>query len=499
MPNPVVYPIEGTQPPDPRYDLGAGAQGAGSFFGKLLGQRILTNRLAKQLNPMREALLASQAASPVQNPTPQQQMILAAASDSSNPKRPGLAFARLAGSQEGALQLAGALQGSPRERDIVVNAGSDLNRQYGLGLEGNQSAIITRKYDANDNVLPGFTLKSFHDPADSSGGADGGGPALAEARELERRDIAEGKPAWSAERLNAFLQTRRETTKNAQEYNKAQLQWVREGNDPREFPDFESWTPSWSGQLRIAQAGADAAIKGLETAQTKAIDAQRQLETLTVGAQLLESGAMNAGAAANQRQSVGRFFDTLLGRPPTENASAYTDAYIANAGRAVGQNIKLFGAGTGLSDADREFARLISGADVTMTPEALRLILEINARGAMGEIKRYNDARDFLASSSLTIPQQFQPIAINDLQIGPLQKAPANLSPQEKIEFYLAQRPSYVSNTQTATPGSAGTNLPPPGSPQPTAAPAAAPAVGPYSDPEKEARYQEWLRSQRGR
>jgi formyltetrahydrofolate synthetase len=51
----------------------------------------------------------------------------------------------------------------------------------------------------------------------------------------------------------------------------------------------------------------------------------------------------------------------------------------------------LFGAGTGLSDADREFAKLIAGGNTQVTEAALRRILDINERAARGVIALHNE------------------------------------------------------------------------------------------------------------
>src|SRR5690242_11688143 len=119
----VTYPIYGTEPPDPRYDLGQGASGAGAFFGQMLGDRIRTKRLSRQLNPMREAMIQSQAG--IDRPrTTQEQMILQAAQDP-------VTFARMAGSPEGALKLGGVVSGQPRTREIIVHGGDELNTKLG--------------------------------------------------------------------------------------------------------------------------------------------------------------------------------------------------------------------------------------------------------------------------------------------------------------------------------------------------------------------------------
>ena len=57
----------------------------------------------------------------------------------------------------------------------------------------------------------------------------------------------------------------------------------------------------------------------------------------------------------------------------------------------VGRVIKQFGAGTGLSNADREYAEKMAGGKVTLDRKALERILDINERAARNAIKYHNE------------------------------------------------------------------------------------------------------------
>ena len=52
--------------------------------------------------------------------------------------------------------------------------------------------------------------------------------------------------------------------------------------------------------------------------------------------------------------------------------------------------IKQFGAGTGLSDADREFAKDMAGGRISLDAKAINRILDINERAARNVIARHN-------------------------------------------------------------------------------------------------------------
>jgi len=73
---------------------------------------------------------------------------------------------------------------------------------------------------------------------------------------------------------------------------------------------------------------------------------------------------------------------------------AATETYLATAGRQVGQIINLFGAGTGLSDADREYAEKIAGGQQKLTKEALQRLVRLGKIVIEHQIKTFNNQID---------------------------------------------------------------------------------------------------------
>jgi hypothetical protein len=67
-----------------------------------------------------------------------------------------------------------------------------------------------------------------------------------------------------------------------------------------------------------------------------------------------------------------------------------TEAFVANAGNMVAEVIQAFGAGTGLSDADRDFARGIVGGTVALTEASLKRLIKLQARATMRKIEMHN-------------------------------------------------------------------------------------------------------------
>ena len=67
-----------------------------------------------------------------------------------------------------------------------------------------------------------------------------------------------------------------------------------------------------------------------------------------------------------------------------------TKEYLATSGRQVGEVIKLFGAGTGLSDADREFAQQIAGGNIKVPLDALKRIVQAAKESSQMQLDNYN-------------------------------------------------------------------------------------------------------------
>ena len=59
-------------------------------------------------------------------------------------------------------------------------------------------------------------------------------------------------------------------------------------------------------------------------------------------------------------------------------------------GTQVGQIIKQFGSGTGLSDADREYAEKIVGGKITVNEAAIKKLMGINKKAFENVIANYN-------------------------------------------------------------------------------------------------------------
>jgi hypothetical protein len=137
--------------------------------------------------------------------------------------------------------------------------------------------------------------------------------------------------------------------------------------------------------------------------KTAALDASAILETNQVAKNLLKSGVIT-GTGANffvglnsALQQAGLDFGYA-------DAASNSQAYVSAMGANVGRLIKQFGAGTGLSNADREYAEKMAGGQITLTESALRKIIDINDRAANRVIDLHNrNVKDIKTNIPLTV------------------------------------------------------------------------------------------------
>ena len=132
----------------------------------------------------------------------------------------------------------------------------------------------------------------------------------------------------------------------------------------------------------------------------------RQLERI--------EGGMPTGIAANI--SVGlKKVGQLMGMP-YDPALISAEEYMMEVATLVKQEIKAFGSGTGLSDKDLDFTRVMVAGDITQQAEALESILKKFRDAAIGTLSTYNGLVEQTSKSvgaenmgtfqQITVPQQ---------------------------------------------------------------------------------------------
>jgi hypothetical protein len=135
----------------------------------------------------------------------------------------------------------------------------------------------------------------------------------------------------------------------------------------------------------------------------KAEDARDMLDTVNIGRGILKSGTIT-GAGADFFVGLNQALKTAGVDFGYADASANSQAYTANMAQNVGKLIKLFGAGTGLSNADRDYAEKMAAGKISLDRKALEKILDIQERAARNVIKRHNqNVKDIKTNVPLTV------------------------------------------------------------------------------------------------
>ena len=124
-------------------------------------------------------------------------------------------------------------------------------------------------------------------------------------------------------------------------------------------------------------------------AKQAAADARQSLQATAEARKLLDSG-MITGFGADAIVGFGKALQQV-GINLAPDAIANTEAFVATRALEVGRLIQLFGAGTGLSDADREFATKAAAGQIQMTEQSIRKILDINERASRNVLARYDE------------------------------------------------------------------------------------------------------------
>ncbi len=167
------------------------------------------------------------------------------------------------------------------------------------------------------------------------------------------------------------------------------------------------------GQEVGARAMAEANVKSFVEFNTKAQDARDMIELIDRQTARLEGG-MPTGLLAETELNLRRFGE-LIGLPYDPSVTNAQE-FVSEAGKIVADQIKDFGSGTGLSDADREYAKLIAAADITTQQEALFNLLKIRRRAMVETVNSFNKVRTSTAKRvgeqnmtsfpSITMPEE---------------------------------------------------------------------------------------------
>ena len=150
----------------------------------------------------------------------------------------------------------------------------------------------------------------------------------------------------------------------------------------------------------ITKSMLDTELKTYGEVHTKATDAQRLLQLNYVSQDMVDKGLVTGkfGELSLQtRKALGAFG---LSTDEQDEMVGNTEAFFKFRGRAVAEIIKAFGAGTGLSDKDREYAQGIAAGDIALEKNSINRLLELERTYANMAIDQNNSVVDRLVSIS---------------------------------------------------------------------------------------------------
>ena len=189
---------------------------------------------------------------------------------------------------------------------------------------------------------------------------------------------------------------------------KAEAGMVGSAQDPTDYRSFlksqkdgytgtyQKWLDrKWGRQSGIESPIIGALKKGYENTMKQLPDMQLAAEQDILGLRnlyeskkFLDQGIIS-GTFANPIAGFHIMLKTRFGIDTGSDAEN-TVAFAASMGNQVGQIIKQFGAGTGLSDADREYAEKIVGGDPgSLTEASIRELMRIQEKMYRHKIKNY--------------------------------------------------------------------------------------------------------------
>ena len=164
-----------------------------------------------------------------------------------------------------------------------------------------------------------------------------------------------------------------------------QIKAANEGKAPKNYNIVKLPPQEQEFEKELGSGQAKAILKSKEQAE----DAREMLDTVNIGRGILKSGTIT-GAGADFFVGLNQALKTAGVDFGYADASANSQAYVANMAQNVGKLIKLFGAGTGLSDADRKYAIEMAGGRIALDRKALEKILDIQERASKNVIGRHN-------------------------------------------------------------------------------------------------------------
>lgn len=139
-------------------------------------------------------------------------------------------------------------------------------------------------------------------------------------------------------------------------------------------------------QNKFAEAFATQYAQDLSKARDVADTASDSMRTLQQAKGMLDKG-MYTGSMADARLALGKLAAPL--NPGIRDKVANTEAFQSVMGQQVLNIAKQLGSGTGISNADREFAAKVAGGSINLDSQTINRLIDIQERNAKNQIQRF--------------------------------------------------------------------------------------------------------------
>lgn len=183
-----------------------------------------------------------------------------------------------------------------------------------------------------------------------------------------------------------------------QVYDRANSRWTSAqqmglGKPPPELQKILNLSNS------LAEGIIQEGIKELPKGKEEARQAAETVKAIDAQIDILESGEIFTGYAADFRNDLARL--ALLLNPNgkesivgIEEKVVGSETYAGLAGRAIAEYISNLGSGTGLSDKDLQFSEKVTAASLSGNPEAMKRLLGLMRQSSVNQINAYNELHD---------------------------------------------------------------------------------------------------------
>lgn len=183
---------------------------------------------------------------------------------------------------------------------------------------------------------------------------------------------------------------------------------------------------------KFGETIGEKAATRLDTYRENAEQAARGVDTNARLRPLLSDKNFISGTLADARLAVAKAAGI--------DVSA-TESFLAGMAEQVAARIKAFGTGTGLSNADRDYALAWAGGKPDLSTKGIARIMRINDQSADEVMRKYNKEREFLAKTEPQILNYYPAVGARGLEVGTVKKGyrftggdPANKANWEKVK-----------------------------------------------------------------